>query len=90
MASGIQVKLDKWKPSSVYARSLLRGPTAQRIVTGPGQKVRANAASMFGATGYGIKLKVGSTRARMIIYTQDLHAMRSNMVHNTLAKAVNS
>lgn len=89
MASGgVKVTLDSFRPSSAFALALLRGPVAERLVRARGELVRARAASMYGATGYGLRVKVGARRVRALVHTSDLHAMRSNMLHQTLRKAV--
>lgn len=91
MASGklqIKVRLKHWDASSEYARQLLRGPVAQSLVRDAGERVLARASSMYGAKNYGLEVKVGSKRVRAYVYTADRHAMRSNLVHNTLAKSV--
>ena len=88
MASSCKVTLDRFKPSEAFARQVLRGPVAKRLVRTAGERVRARASSMYGAKGYGLKVKVGSKRVRAYVYTADRHAMRSNLVHNTLAKSV--
>lgn len=82
------MRLDRFDFSSSYAKATLRGPIARSLVQSKGEQVRARAASMYGASGYGMRVRVGSTRVRAFVYTADLHAMRSNRLHNTLRKAL--
>lgn len=88
MASSCKVTLDRFEPSEAFARQMLRGPVAERLVRTAGERARAKASSMYGAESYGLRVKVGSQRVRAYVYAADLHAMRSNLVHNTLAKSV--
>lgn len=88
MASSCKVTLDRFEPSEAFARQMLRGPVAERLVRTAGERARAKASSMYGAERYGLRVKAGSKRVRAYVYAADLHAMRSNLVHNTLAKSV--
>ena len=76
-----------YRPNGAFARALLRSAPVAGVVLGLGRKVQAMASSMYGATGYGVKTKVGQSRVRAIVYTADRHAIRSNFRHNTLRKA---
>lgn len=67
---------------------LLKGERIQKRLLAQAEKIRARAASMYGAKSYGVRIKVGQTRARAIVYTASRHAMRSNISHNTLQKAL--
>ncbi|NPD32253.1 hypothetical protein HLV35_03095 [Eggerthellaceae bacterium zg-997] len=87
MDSGLRVGLDRLVLRRSAASSLARSRVAERAVLRQAEKVRARAASMYGASGYGVRVKQGRTRVRAIVYTADAHAIRSNFKHSTLAKA---
>lgn len=80
-------KLDRYAPSNSGIKALLKGNVAESIVRTQANRVRARARSMFGAKSYGVRVKVGANRVRGFVYTADKYAMRSNLKHNTLAKA---
>lgn len=88
MASSCRVTLDKFSPNHSFARQMLRGPVAEGLVRRAGRDVLARARSMYGATGYDMEVRTGSQRVHAFVYTADVHAMRSNLLHNTLSKAL--
>ena len=85
--TGVGMRLDRYQPSRSLRAILCSAPVAA-LLKGHGDQIRARAASMYGATGYGCRVKVGKTRAHAVVYTGDAHAIRSNHLHNTLKKAV--
>lgn len=84
--NGQKVEL-KYKPSRVQS-ALLKSPLVKAALLAKGSVIQSRAQNMFGAKSYGLKVKVGQTRARAIVYTADMHAMLSNAKHNTLKKAL--
>lgn len=82
MADGV-----RYVPNRAFARSVLRSPAVAALCLSVGRGIQGDAASMYGATNYGLKVKYGARRVRAIVYTADRHAIRSNFRHNTLRKA---
>ena len=77
----------KLKPSGVY--EILNGAGAQALTTQAAQEIQGRASSMFGASNYGLsEARPGKHRCHAIVYTADLHAMRSNALHQTLQKSL--
>lgn len=76
-----------FEPSSKLAALCKQKGVVKRLET-KGEEIRSRAAGMFGAHNYGVRTKEGATRTRVIVYTGDKHAVRSNRVHNTLKKAL--
>lgn len=68
--------------------AILKSARMRALVYSKAQEIASRANGMYGAHGYGAKVKDGSTRVRGIVYTGDLHSIRSNHKHNTLQKAV--
>lgn len=87
MADGVDVKLKKFSLVSAGCKALLSSVGVRAMLRVKGEMVRSKAAGMYGAKGYGVRVKQGATRARAIVYTADRHAMASNRKHNTLKKA---
>lgn len=67
---------------------ILKSVAIQAMLLAKAQIIATRANGMYGARGYGAKVKVGQTRARAIVYTGNKHTMRSNIKHNTLQKAL--
>ena len=67
--------------------SILTGAKTQEVLRKSAEKIRARAASMYGAKDYGVKVIVGKNRAHAVVYTASVHAINSNALHNTLQKA---
>lgn len=77
----------RYDPNKAVGR-LLKSKPVENMAKAHAEKIRAAAASMFGATNYGVKVIKGQTRSRAIVYTGDKHAVNSNKKHNTLKKAL--
>lgn len=67
---------------------ILKSSRVRALVYSKAQEIASRANGMYGASGYGAKVKDGSARVRGIVYTGDLHSIRSNHKHNTLQKAL--
>lgn len=76
-----------YKPNKIRT-AVLKSGAVQAMLLAKAQGIAARANGMHGAKGYGVKVKVGQTRARAIVYTGNRHTMRSNIKHNTLQKAL--
>ena len=76
----------RYEPSKLD--ELLKGDKMQRKLLRKAEKVRDRASSMYGGRRYGARVTVGKKRAHGVVYTADRHAMRSNVLHNTLQKAL--
>jgi len=81
------IKLEKYIPNPNAARIIMRSPMMASKVKRDAEKIRARAASMFGAKNYGVKVKTQKVAVKAYVYTGDRYAMRSNALHNTLKKA---
>ena len=81
------IKLEKYIPNPNAARMIMRSPMMAHKVKSDAEKVRARAASMFGAKNYNVRVKTQQVAVKAYIYTGDRYAMRSNALHNTLKKA---
>lgn len=78
----------RYKKNPAFAKAILRGAVAADLCQRAGKKIQSKASSMYGASNYGLKMKVGANRVRAIVYTGDRYAIRSNFKHNTLRKSV--
>ncbi len=87
MADGCDMRLQRFSLRSAGCKALLSSIGVRAMLRAKGETVRSKAAGMYGAKGYGVRIKQGATRARAIVYTADRHAMASNRKHNTLKKA---
>lgn len=47
-----------------------------------------NRAESFGTAEYGVKDTGGANRAHSVVYTPSMHAINSNALHNSLARAI--
>ena len=90
MASGGAARLDRFELRSAGIRAILKSPAAGGLSKERAEEVREAAARMYGAANYGVRVRQGQNRVRAYVYTADLHAMRSNALHGTLAKALKS
>lgn len=81
------VKLDAFKKNNYFVAHMLKSNFAKRLVMARGQLVQKKANSMYGAHSYGLRTKT-TNRVRAYVYTGDTHAMRSNLLHNTLKKSL--
>lgn len=76
-----------YKPGN--ARTIiLKSAAIQAMLLAKAQIIATRANGMYGAKGYKAKIKVGQTRARAVVYTGNMHTIRSNVKHNTLQKAL--
>lgn len=79
-----------YRPNSGGMRQMLNSPEMCGMCTDRAEEIAARANGMFGASGYGVSPgRPGKNRAHAIVYTGDLHSMRSNRLHNTLLKSLN-
>lgn len=78
-----------YKPSS-KARALLKNPAMGALLLARAKIIAARANGMYSAKGYNTRLKMGHERLRAYVYTSSIHAIRSNVAHDTLKKAVGS
>ena len=76
-----------YKPNKIRS-IILKSGAVQAMLMAKAQIIATRANGMYGAKGYGAKIKIGQTRARAIVYTGNKHTMRSNIKHNTLQKAL--
>jgi hypothetical protein len=80
-----------YKTKKSGMRMVLNSEGMQRVVTQAARDIRSRANTMFGASSYGLsEARPGKMRCHAIVYTGDRYAMRSNAVHQTLLKAINS
>lgn len=78
-----------YKPKRGGHRAFLNGDGACSLVTKEANAIASRANAMFDASGYAVKPgRPGKNRAHAIVYTGDLHTMRSNRLHNTLQKSL--
>lgn len=82
------VRLDMLRISPAFAKAVLTGGMAQRLVLARAQRVASVANSMYGASGYGVRATGGANRAHAVVYTGDAHSINSNFKHQTLKKAL--
>lgn len=76
-----------YRPNKIRS-AVLKSRPVQAMLLAKAQIIATRANGMYGAKGYKTKIKVGQTRARAVVYTGNLHTMRSNVKHNTLQKAI--
>lgn len=70
-------------------RDLMNSPNMCESCTDGANGIAARANGMFGASGYEVSPgRPGRNRAHAIVYTGDIHSMRSNRLHNTLLKSL--
>jgi len=78
-----------YMPKRAGFKALLNSPELCDLCSEKAMDVADRANSMFDASGYEVSMgRPGRFRAHAIVYTGDLHSMRSNRVHNTLLKAI--
>lgn len=78
-----------YKPS-LRGRALLKNPAMGALLLARAKVIAARANGMYDAKGYSTRLKMGRERLRAYVYTSTIHAVRSNIAHDTLKKAVGS
>lgn len=78
----------RYRPNGSFARSVMGGAVARAAVAAKAARVRAAANSMYGASGYGMRVGTRGKRAHAFVYTGDTHSINSNRKHNTLLKAL--
>ena len=78
-----------YKPKKAGMRMILNSAGMQEAVTAAAREIQGRASSMFGADNYGLReAKPGKFRCHAFVYTGDLHAIRSNALHQTLQKSI--
>lgn len=82
------VRLDRLQISPAFAKAMLTGGAAQRLVLARAQRVAAVANSMYGVSGYGVRATGGASRAHAVVYTGNAGSIHSNFRHQTLKKAL--
>lgn len=83
-----RAKVD-YKPNRGGMRAVLNSGAMCDRCTAEARKVAARANGMFDASGYQVSPgRAGKNRAHALVYTGDLHTMRSNRLHNTLQKSL--
>ena len=70
------------------ARAISRSQAVRDELESRAERISAAAAAAHDADGYAAHSEVGSTRARAVVVTTDLHAVNSNRLHNTLLKSL--
>lgn len=83
---GQTVKI-KYKPNKAR-KAILSSPAVKALIKAKAEHIANKANAMYGAKGYGVKVKQGQTRARAYIYTGNRQTIYSNRKHNTLQKAI--
>ena len=79
----------RYKPNSKGMRQMLNSSDACGMCTEKANEIAARANGMFDASGYMVSPgRAGRNRAHAIVYTGDIHSMRSNRLHNTLLKSL--
>lgn len=78
----------RYVPNRAFARELLNSQLARAAVVARAKRVQYAANSMYGASGYGLRVGTRGKRAHAFVYTGDAHAINSNHKHNTLVKAL--
>jgi len=79
-----------YKPKKAGFREMFNSPEMCALVTQKAEEIAARANGMFDASGYEVSPgRPGKFRAHAIVYTGDIHSMRSNRLHNTLQKSLN-
>ena len=78
-----------YKPNPKGIREVLNGDEACGICTQVANQIAGRANGMFDASGYIVDPgRPGKNRAHAIVYTGDIHTIRSNRLHNTLQKSL--
>lgn len=78
-----------YKPNKAFKKQLLNSSGVMSCVNEHAMPILRRASGMFDASGYDMSpARPGKVRCHAIVHTADLHAMRSNRVHNTLLKAM--
>jgi len=65
---------------------LLRSTEVKNLMEEKAKAVQANCGELAGE--YGVRSAILDRRATAQVYTDSLHAIRSNLVHNTLLEAM--
>lgn len=79
----------EYKPNGRGLRAMLNSDGMCGECTAKAEEIAARANGMYGASGYQVSPgRPGKNRAHAIVYTGDLHSMRSNRLHNTLLKSL--
>lgn len=84
MASVVSVK---YVPKSGAGRQIMNSGACVSLIGGKGESVKGRADSMGSAT-YKTNCQPGKNRCHAIVYTPNLHAIRSNAKHNSLLSAI--
>ena len=88
MTASIGVSV-KYKPNKAFKRQLLNSSGVMSYVNEVTAPIARRAAGMFDASDYVMKpAQAGKERCHALVVTGDVHAMRSNALHNTLLKAL--
>lgn len=84
MASVVRIR---YVPKSGFAPKIMNGAGCVSLIGSKGEMVKGRADSMGSAT-YETNCQPGKNRCHAIVYTPDLHAIRSNAKHNSLLSAL--
>lgn len=78
-----------YRPNRAGMRELMNGDAACHECTVRAEEIADRANGMYAAGGYEVSPgQPGKNRAHAIVYTGDIHSMRSNRLHNTLLKSL--
>ena len=78
-----------YKPKKSGFKQMLNSPELCDLCTTKANEVAMRANGMFDACGYEVSPgRPGKFRAHALVYTGDMHTMRSNRLHNTLQKSL--
>lgn len=69
-------------------KELRQSTDVQKVVEDAADSVRARAAAVSPGREYEVSSRVGTNRARSIVYPKDPAAIRSNQKHNSLLKGL--
>lgn len=79
----------RYVPKRAGFRRLFNSEAMCEYCTDVADGIAANANGMFDADGYMVSPgRPGKNRCHAIVYTGDTHTVNSNIVHNTLLKAL--
>lgn len=79
----------KYVPKKSGFRQMFNSQEMCDLCTRTANPIARRANSMFGASGYEVSPgRPGKNRCHAIVYTGDMHSVKSNRRHNTLLKAL--